>query len=411
MNNNYLFDNSLKSFKERRLLKIKLKKIANKCIKPNCDKYLMKMRDLKIDELNNSNFINNIIKQSINFHFGNYNSNPINNNINQIKKSIKSNLSEFDINCNTLSKTLKKELSLNELQAIKNDKLYYISDQKIRNNINILKEKSLTKRINEEENEKNKLYILNDKLKKIKFRNKFNNSFYNIENRIKQINSQIKHGILNIKKEENKNNYIKEKRKNIVNIFKKKATKEINNLLMNDSLFNNKIFNINPKNKKDLIEEYTNYSSNKIKNNFSKNLNKSTQNLEADSGRLRYRNKLKKIPLFYSQNSQQKNRGKYYKSKSLDAIEKENENSINNLNKIQLKKNSLKHSYLSSSNSKYIDTKNEKIKDNKTFDENSEKIALILLTNKIKNIYKNKESKNLQINNKTLSKIYHVYKL
>ena len=160
-----------------------------------------------------------------------------------------------------------------------------------------------------------------------------------------------------------------------------------------------------------MIEEYTNYSSNKIKNNFSKNLNKSTQNLEVDSGGLRYRNKLKKIPLFYSQNSQQKNRGKYYKSKSLDAIEKENENSINNLNKIQLKKNSLKHSYLSSSNSKYIDTKNEKIKDNKTFDENSEKIALILLTNKIKNIYKNKESKNAQINNKTLSKIYHVYKL
>ena len=232
------------------------------------------MRDLKLDELNNSNFINNKIKQSIHFHFGNKNSNSINNNINQIIKTINNNLSEFDSNCDLFEKSLKKELSINELQAVKNDKLYYISNKKIRNNINILKEKSLTKRINEEEKEKIKFTCLNNKLrekiKKKKYKHNNDDSPYNIENKIKQINSQINHGILNIKKENNKNNFIKEKRKNIVNILKKLATKEINNLLMNNSLFNRLLF-INPKRKTNLIEEYTNYNQNTIKNYFRKN--------------------------------------------------------------------------------------------------------------------------------------------
>ena len=84
--NKYLFDNSPGSYKERRLLKIKLKKLSNKYIKPNCDKHLMKIRNLNIDLLNNSNEVNNIIKQSLNFHFGNIKCNSIDNNINQIKK-------------------------------------------------------------------------------------------------------------------------------------------------------------------------------------------------------------------------------------------------------------------------------------------------------------------------------------
>ena len=406
MNNNIpLFDNSFKSFKERRLLKIKIKKLTNKYISSNCDKYLMKMRDLKLDELNNSNYIRNMVKQSINFHFGKINSNSIENNINQI-----SNLSEFDLNCNILGNALKKELSINELQAIKNDKIYYILDKKIRNNINILKEKSLTKRINEEENENNKFTFLNDKfenkIKKIKLRNNFNNNSYNIKNKIKKINSLIKQGISNIKKKEKKNSFIKEKRKNIVNILKKNATKEINNLIKSDSLFNNQlfnIFNINPKNNKNLIEEYSYYNINR-----KKYLNCS-EKIVLHSNILRNRKKIKKMPLFSQKNSKEKNIGKYIKSKSLDIREKENLK--NSLNKIKLKKNLLSHKYLSLSNKRIIGSpKEKKIKDS-SFDENDEKIALILLTNKIKNIYEKKKIQNDPIKSKTLSKIYHVYKL
>ena len=133
-NPNLLFDNSQKSFKQRRLLKIKLNKISNKCIQPYCDKYITTMRDLRLDRLNNTNLINNVIKQSLNFHFGNNNSSTLfNNNINQINNTIKNDLSETDLNYKKFCKTLKKELSSNELEAIKSDQIYYLPDEKIRN--------------------------------------------------------------------------------------------------------------------------------------------------------------------------------------------------------------------------------------------------------------------------------------
>ena len=234
--NNYLFENSKKSFKERRLLKIKLKKLSNKYIKSNCDKHLMKMRDLNIDLLNNKNEINNIIKQSINFHFGNNNNNnSINNNIDQIQNTI-NNLSEFDLNCKNFCKTLKLELSSNELKAIKNDKLYYFPNEKIRNNLKLFKDRSLYELINEERNKKIKFSLSN---KKIKDKFQYDNSYYNLKNTIKQRNSEIKNGILKIKQEEMKNKLIKEKRKNIVLELQKEAFKEVNN-----NKFKNPIFNL-----------------------------------------------------------------------------------------------------------------------------------------------------------------------
>ena len=131
MNNN-LFENSTKSLKERRLLKIKLKKISNQFIKPNCDKYLLRMRDLEINQLNNTSRINNIIKQSINFHYGRDNNYLVNPNINEINKTIENDLSEFNLNCDRFCKTLKMELSTRELQALKNDEVYYLPNDKIR---------------------------------------------------------------------------------------------------------------------------------------------------------------------------------------------------------------------------------------------------------------------------------------
>ena len=83
------------------------------------------MRDLRLDRLNNTNLINNVIKQSLNFHFGNNNSSTLfNNNINQINNTIKNDLSETDLNYKKFCKTLKKELSSNELEAIKSDQIY-----------------------------------------------------------------------------------------------------------------------------------------------------------------------------------------------------------------------------------------------------------------------------------------------
>ena len=231
-NSNYLFENSPKSFKERRLLKIKLKKISNQFIKPNCDKYLLRMRDLKINQLNNSSNINNIIKQSINFHYRKDNNYLINPNINEINKTIENDLSEFDLNCDIFCKTLKMELSTPELQAVKSDEVYYLPNNKIRNNIKILKEKLIYRHVNEED--KKRKYLSTEKMEKnIKNKNmrkyKSTNS-YNVIKKLKEINNQIKYGILNLKNEEKKKYLINERKKNIVKVLKNQATHEVNSL-------------------------------------------------------------------------------------------------------------------------------------------------------------------------------------
>ena len=356
--NKILFNNFKDSFKERRLLKVKIKKISEQCIPQKCDKFRIKMRDLKIDELNNVNAINNIIKRSIRFQFGNNSSvNIFNNNINEINKTLKTNLSEFNLNCKKFTKALKRELTSTELRAIKNDRLYYLPDDKIRNNINIFRDKPLYENMNEEKNtknstinnENNKKSIIKIKLPIPKIRvkttkNKNQNiedneddnelSSNNVQKKLKEINNQIKYGILNIKEKEKNKNLLIEKRKNIINAFKKQAAKEVNSLL-NDPKYQNCLFNQN----KFLIEEYTNYKpNNKNKFNSRNNLNLFSSDKNSDKNKKinlfshngTYRKELPKIPSKNLINSQEKNIKKILNdSKSLDTLETENINLIN----------------------------------------------------------------------------------
>ena len=408
-NSNYLFENSPKSFKERRLLKIKLKKISNQFIKPNCDKYLLRMRDLKINQLNNSSNINNIIKQSINFHYGKDNNYLINPNINEINKTIENDLSEFDLNCDIFCKTLKMELSKPELQAVKSDELYYLPNNKIRNNIKILKEKLIYRHVNEED--KKRKYLSTEKMEKnIKNKNmrkyKSINS-YNVIKKLKEINNQIKYGILNLKNEEKKKYLINERKKNIVKVLKSQATHEVNSLFNDYS--KSPRFNINHRNKKYFIDEYTRYNHN-IENERNKTcfypnliINKNIKKIDLSPNNKTFR---KIYPIINTKNFKylkEKNTTNIIKgSESLDSFKDKKINII--YDKSFKSPNNIEYS--SSYKKSFDERKSNKIRNNDNYDDKNERKTLVLMTNKIKEIYE--KNKCLENKNVNLRKIYKI---
>ena len=421
---NYFFEDSKKSFKERRLLKIKLNKISKDCIKKNCDKYLTKMRNLKIDELNNSNTVSNIIKQSLNFHFGERLNNNYKNIINEYK-AINSNLSEFDLNCHQFVNTLKRELTSSELHEIKNDKIYYLPDYKIRNNTNLFRDKPLYMQINEEEKNINSISNINrgknnsynTKIKNMlltpgrkilknvhKSYNNINIDEKGIRDKLKEINHEIKRGILDLKEKE-KNKKIKIEKK--INAFKKmrqQATKQVISLI-NDPNYHNVLFNKN----KYIIEGYACYNhkrrndNNKLNNydnflSFRKNKNSPKKSLFSN------KKKLTKAfsNIFIGFND--KNIKKIFNdSKSSDTLEKNYIKGIKSSRLKSSKKKILNNFSSDSENFIGVDKK-------KDIDDINEKKHLIFMKNKIKEIY-NKNNKTI-LKNKTIQDyLLNLYKI
>ena len=364
--------------KERRLLKIKIKKISNKIIKPNCLKYLIKMRDLKIDQLNDSNKIQQIIKQSLHFHYGKSNSDIYSlNNANEINKTI-SDLNEFDSNCNKLNVTLRRELSSYELFAVKNDQLYFFPNDAIRNNITIFDKLTLFENRQVDNEKLIYSYQSNRKSETIENKKIVNNSNYNPYNniikKIKQINKKIKNGISKIKNEEIRQNLIKERRKNILDICTKQATKKVNS--MYDKIFrSNRYIKFRDRIKKMKEKKYDNLNNN---NNCIFN---SRINLHKCHSQklLSLNNKIKKIPKIKPNNSQRK----LNVHKSLDEIK----NIKKDVNKLKftekLENTSLYNNYRT----------NPEIDEKDKYDDKHEQQALLLLKNKIKEIYEKNEIK------------------
>ena len=307
---------------------------------------------------------------------------------------------------------MKLELSSNELQAIKNDKLYYFQDEKIMNNLKLFEDRPLYKLINEEKNKRMKFALSNKKIgdkSEKKDLNKNNYSYFNLKEQIKQRNNKIKYGILKIKQEEKKNNLIKEKRKNIGNILKKEAFKELNTFI-NDKNVNYSNF-INSKNRKYIEEEYITYNKNRKNNlyvgsNYINNYSNLKRIKNFNKINLSSKNKLyKKFDLQTKPNlidsNKNKNRKNINESKSLDTLETQNTNKINSSS---ITKGGLLSNKSSSFYQKYINKlKHMKIEANKYYDENNERKTIILMTKLIKDIYKknkNNLSKNNEINKK-----------
>ena len=233
---NELFDYSKKCIIERRNLKVKVRKLTNECIQNNCADYLRKMNKINLFELNNENSINNAIKLGSNFHFNKVNYNSINRNLKKINSTLIDDAIKLDNDYKYFCDTLKNDFSVNELEAIKSDQLYYIPNINIRSNLKLNKKTDLQK------SDISKTNILQiNKTIYDKFCNYDKRENQKVLKNIIKVKKIIKSGINNLKNEEKKKIMKKEKIRKILDDFHKQSKKEVNSLIKDTSY--KKLFN------------------------------------------------------------------------------------------------------------------------------------------------------------------------
>ena len=226
-NRNELFDFTKKSILGRRNLKIKVLKLNRNCVQNNCEEYLKKMDKLNLLELDNEISIKNAINLGNKFHFNKNDYNTIIRNIDKLNSSLINDDIKLNNDYKHFCKTLKNDFSLNELEAIKNDDLYYIRNINIRNNLDLTKKPSSKKGnlLNIDKKIYNKFCYRDENIKK------------KILRRIKSVKNIIKNGIENMKIEERKKILEKDKINKILNKLRKESKNEVYSLI-NDQIYN-----------------------------------------------------------------------------------------------------------------------------------------------------------------------------
>ena len=379
---NELFDYSKKCIIERRNLKVKVRKLTNECIQNNCADYLRKMNKINLFELNNENSINNAIKLGRNFHFNKVNYNSINRNLKKINSTLIDDAIKLDNDYKYFCDTLKNDFSVNELEAIKSDQLYYIPNINIRSNL------KLNKKTNLEKNEINKTNILQinktiyDKFCKIDAE-----SNQRVLKNIRKVKSIIKSGINNLKNEEKKKIMKKEKIRKLLEDFHKQSKKEVYSLVRDKSY--KKLFN--SIDEETFLKEYNKkrYNSIIIKNNENdkkQQINKTQNNLASND----YWNK--KINIYPRISSSLINEKKKLIKKRI--LNPKNNNTKNRLSALHLTNN-----FLLDNSSLYINDSKENLMRKRVEDnlqkKKEEKILCNKLINKIKANYAKNNSKKL----------------
>ena len=226
---NEIFSLSKKSLLGKRNLKIKVLKLNRECVQNNCEEYLKKMDKLNLFELNNAISIKNAIRLGNNFHFNKNDYNPINRNIDKINSSLINEDIKFNNDFKHFCKTLKNDFSQEELEAIKNDDLYYIRNINIRNNLDLNKKAPLKNNSIDRANVSNVFNI--DKETYNKFCQRDENTRRKILKRIKSVKNLIKYGINNMKNEERKKILDKDKINQILNKIRKQSKNEVYSLI------------------------------------------------------------------------------------------------------------------------------------------------------------------------------------
>ena len=226
---NEIFSLSKKSLLGKRNLKIKVLKLNRECVQNNCEEYLKKMDKLNLFELNNAISIKNAIRLGNNFHFNKNDYNPINRNIDKINSSLINEDIKLNNDYKHFCKTLKNDFSLSELEAIKNDDLYYIRNINIRNNLDLNKKAPLKNNSIDRANVSNVFNI--DKETYNKFCQRDENTRRKILKRIKSVKNLIKYGINNMKNEERKKILDKDKINQILNKIRKQSKNEVYSLI------------------------------------------------------------------------------------------------------------------------------------------------------------------------------------
>lgn len=376
MNSRYeLFDNSQKCIFERRNLKVKVKKLTNECIINNCSDYLKKMNKLNFFEINNEKNINNAIKLGMNFHFNKNNYNKINRHLKIINNSLIDENNKFEQYYKYFCDTIEKDFSINELEAIKNDQLYYIPNIHIRSNLQLNKKTNLGK----DENKKLNILQIN-KTVYGKFCRRDNNNNQKILKNIKIVKNIIKSGIDKLKNEEKKKIMKKEKIKKLIDEFHTKSKKEVYSLI-NDKSYKS-IFNTIDE--ESFLRDYNKKRYNSISG---KDFQKNNQSMINKTPNNKFINKSfnKKINYFprISKHSLIKEKKNYIRNKILYPYVKRKKSSIYSL---KLSRNFLNHN----SSFSLIDSKEDLKK--KRYEENLEYEKIVkefnnLMINRIKANY------------------------
>ena len=210
-------------------MKAKVRKLTNEYIQNNCANYLKKVNQINLYELNNQKSINNAIKLGINFHFNKIHYNPINKNLKRINNSLKEDEIKLNNDYRVFCNTLKNDFSINELEAIKSDELYYIPDINIRSNLNLNRKTNLKK------SSINKIDILQiNKAIYTKFCRRDEKAYEKGIKNIKKVKQIIKSGINKLKEEEKKKIMKKEKIRKILNKYYNQSKKEIHSLIKDE---------------------------------------------------------------------------------------------------------------------------------------------------------------------------------
>ena len=279
-NRNEIFSVSKKSIIGRRNLKIKVLRLNKDCVQNNCEEYMKKMDKLNLFELYNEISIKNAIRLGNHFHFNKNDYNPINRNIDKINSSLINEDIKFNNDFKHFCKTLKNDFSQEELEAIKNDDLYYIRNINIRNNLDLNK-KSPKKNDSIDRSNASNVFKINKKIYN-KFCNRDENIKMKILKRIKSVKNMIKYGIDNLKNEEKKKLLDKGKINQILNQIKKQSKNEVYSLI-NDQSYKKILNSISEEsflreyNKKKYNSQISEDETRKIKTdriNESQNLNK-----------------------------------------------------------------------------------------------------------------------------------------
>ena len=219
----YSFDNSkMERIKNKKEIRLRLIKLTNNYFKPRCEHYINNIRsfNLKIMENNNDK---SEIKKNKNFQFGKKKDSLIH----------MTDLSSYNIDIIPFIKNLKNEFTKEEIEIIKKNKEYYLTNELFKENISMFNIPPLYQIINKEEA---------DEKKGVKV-------FHNLN----YFNKKRRDSIMNI------NNIIQKKtsediiKDNIDNTIPKKLYKYENNIT--DNNMKNNYININKKERKKKKEE------------------------------------------------------------------------------------------------------------------------------------------------------------
>ena len=185
---NISFSNNSKidRMKNKKELKLRLIKLTNNYFKPRCEHYINSVRsfNLKIMEYSGGRkTVEKAINDNKNFHFGKKKDSLIH----------LTDLSSYNIDIIPFIKNLKDKFTLDELEIIKKDKEYYLTNEILKENLSMFNVPPLYQIINkEEEDEKkagkvfhnlnyfNKKRRMNDLIQK-KTSNEINKENFNIE--------------------------------------------------------------------------------------------------------------------------------------------------------------------------------------------------------------------------------------